>query len=450
MTASRLMVSASGVRGIFGEGLSPETAYLLGLSFGRMLGGGRVAVGTDTRLTRDVLKHAVLAGLCAAGCEGIDLGICPTPAVELAVRDLECSGGVAVTASHNPAEWNALKFFGSGGGLLSPEEAARLFDAWRSGSAAPAAWHEVGRCRQSDRAIPLLVDAALSVAAVESVRKVGFTVAFDPVNGTGALATPLLLEALGCRAVAVNTDVDVPFAHEPEPLGRNLSGLCRLVRESGAAVGFAQDPDADRLALVDETGRYVGEEYTLALCARYALARRKGPLVANLSTSRLADDVAEEAGVPCYRSPIGEANVAKVMREVGAAFGGEGNGGVIDPRVHYVRDSFVGIALVLSYLAESGKRLSELVAELPSYAIVKEKLPLSEGVRESLEDRLRRVFPDARFDLTDGVKATLAGGRGWVHVRASGTEPVLRVIAEAATPEAARELVRRASEALEE
>ena len=292
-----MMVSASGVRGVFGDGIEPPVAYELGLAFGTMIG-GTIVVGTDTRLTRDVIKHAVLAGVLAAGCDGVDLGICPTPSVELALRALECRGGIAVTASHNPAEWNALKFFGADGGLLSPEEAEGLFRLWRSGSARPALWRKVGRCRTSDRAIPLQAEAALSVAAVAAVKKARLTAAVDPVNGTGALATPPLLAALGCKMVAINTDVDVPFAHEPEPLAKNLTELCKLVRGSGAAVGFAQDPDADRLALVDETGRYVGEEYTLALCARYALRGRKGPVVANLSTSRMIDDVAAGPASP--------------------------------------------------------------------------------------------------------------------------------------------------------
>ena len=447
----RLMVSVSGLRGVVGDGLDPPTLVRYVAAYaGRLQRGASrpvVAVGTDTRPSRDMVLRIVAGTLQAAGCDVVDLGICPTPSVQLMMDKLGAAGAVVVTASHNPEEWNACKFYGSSGMLLTREEAERMWAVADSGRFDWVDWRRLGACVSDDGAAAAQIEAALSVADVGAVRKLSPLVVVDCVNGAGSVVTPAFLAELGCRPVLINADVDAGFPHTPEPVPENLGQLCRAVSERGADIGFAQDPDADRLAIVSERGEAIGEEYTLALSALRVLSKRKGTVVANLSTSRMVDDVAERFGCKVARSAVGEANVAQLMRRSGAVIGGEGNGGVMDPAVHLVRDSFVGMAHVLSLMAETGKSVSGLVGEIPAYVMLKKKMEISGDKARAVAAVADALGGSGLVDTQDGVKVTM--GRSWVHVRPSGTEPVVRVMAEAPSREEAEALAARAIAVLE-
>jgi len=425
-----LMISVAGIRGVVGESLTPDIATKFAAAYGTFLDGGKVCLGYDTRRTRDTIRLAAIAGLLGTGCDVIDLGICPTPTVDLMIPYLECKGAVAVTASHNGPEWNALKFFAPTGGLLGREEGERVIKIFEDEKFSWKGWQDVGEYSLSDEAPFVQIEGVLNLVDVEGIRAHNFKVAIDPGNGTGAVVTPSLLEELGCRVYSINSNPYDLFGRGPEPLPENLGGLAKLVGDVGADIGFAQDPDADRLAIVSDEGVPIGEEYTLALCTYYILSKNPGKVVINLSTSRMIEDIAEQFGAEVIRAPVGEANVAGKMREVGAVIGGEGNGGVIYPPLHYVRDSFIGIGLVLSLLAESGLKLSQLIEELPKYVMRKEKYPIEGMDKEGVLEKARNAFAGAdELNFDDGVRACF--GKSWVHVRPSGTEPVLRVVAEA-------------------
>ncbi len=388
-----------------------------------------------------MLRHAILAGLTAAGCEVHDLDVAPTPTVGLTVRALRAAGGVQITASHNPAEWNGLKLFGSDGRVLSAAEGRKVQALFELDAVAPVPWDRIGdvyyrRAEDAHRERVLgLVDAA-------AIRPAGLRAFLDANGGAGGSLGPALLKSLGVETTCRGCVANGAFLHEPEPTEANLRDIGPQVRESGAHIGFALDPDADRLALIDETGRYIGEELTLALAVRFRLSRERGPVVVNMSTSRIVEDVAAQFGCPFYRSAVGEANVADRMLEVGAVFGGEGNGGVIDPRVGLVRDPFIGMGLILNLMAETGKKLSELVAELPTYHIVKDKYTVSRERLPDLFAALEKRWPEAKADRQDGLRLDWADR--WLHVRPSNTEPIVRVIAEAPRSEEATELCRAA------
>lgn len=443
-----LMISISGVRGIIGESLTPELVMRMGEAFGTCVGGpeGRegpatVVVGRDTRVSGEMVKHSVLAGLLSTGCAIVDLGVVTTPTAAIMIEELGADGGVVVSASHNPIEWNALKFFGSDGGYLDAEGGRQLLDLYYQGEFRRARWHQIREVRADERAGGIHLAKVLGIIDVEAVRAKRFRVALDSCNGAGVEITTKLLEELGCELKRIHCTPDGLFPHDPEPKFVNLQDLCKLAAESDVDVAFAQDPDADRLAVLDETGRFTGEEYTLALAADYVLACGDGDggdrkVVVNTSTSRATEEVAARHGATCERVPVGEVNVAVRMREIGAVIGGEGNGGVIDPRVHYGRDSLVGIALILEHMARSGRKLSELVAGLPRYCIEKTKVELPRAEITRVLARLAaEAGPDlesgrARADILDGLR--LDWDDHWVHVRPSNTEPVVRIIAEAA------------------
>ena len=440
-----LIRSVSGVRGLVGSDVTAETAGVYGRAFGALCC-GRVAVGYDSRRGGDDLKDAVLGGLRQRGVEGLDLGVVPTPTVGVAVRELGLSGGVVVTASHNPEEYNGFKFFSSRGIFLTGDEVARVFDL-ADGCVGPAAAGPAAE--RWDGAAALHAELVARSPLVDGASVAGRTprVVVDCVNAAGSLVLPRLLRALGCEVVEIHCDAGRPFPRGAEPVQANLGALAARVVAERADAGLACDPDADRLALVDEQGRAVGEEYTLAIAADTVLRRVKGPVVANVSTSLMIEDVARSHGVPVHRTPVGEINVVARMLEVSAVVGGEGNGGVILPSVHPGRDAATAAALVVTALSASGgARLSELVSRFPSYAMVKRKVAASVASRAGLLDATLRAFPDGTLDDTDGAKMCWPGR--WVHIRMSGTEPVVRLIAEARRPEDAEDLVRRATEAV--
>jgi len=439
---SDLIVSVSGIRGIVGESLTPEAACRFAAALGTHLKGGRVIVSRDGRPSGEMLKHAVLSGLFAAGCHADDIGICPTPTVGIAVRRLGAAGAIQITASHNPAPWNGLKLFGSDGAVLSAAVGKQVQTIYETGQFTRVKWDHVGTLRippdvQEDHA--RLVLDHVSVASVAAMR---FRVFLDANGGSGGPLGIRLLSELGCEIVQHNCDPNGEFVHEPEPTPANLVDVAPWVKQTGSALGFVLDPDADRLALIDENGECVSEELTLALAVRYRLKETKGPVVVNMSTSRVIQDLAIAAGCSFSRSAVGEANVVQQMRNVSAVIGGEGNGGVIDPRIGWVRDPYIGMALILSALADEGKLLSELLATLPKYAMLKTKFAVNPERLKSVLSDLPGRFPNATANTLDGVR--LDGPDWWLHVRPSNTEPVVRVIAEAPTMEQAQDLCDKA------
>lgn len=444
---SRLMVSVSGVRGRVGDGLTPEVIARFAAAFGayalRRGPGKTVVIGRDSRVSGPMFVRAATAALQSVGADVVDVGVAPTPSVQLAVEELGAAGGLAVTASHNPIEWNALKFIGPSGMFLDAGEGAEM-RAFLEGDDVPrATWRDLGQWREDAGAVERHLARILAIPFldVEAIRAKRFHVALDCVRGAGGTIFPRLLEALGCTVEAINLETDGLFPREPEPVAENLKELEALVRSSGAVVGLATDPDVDRLSLVSERGAAIGEDYTLALAASLVLRHRPGAVVTNLSTSRLLDDVAERAGTTLLRAPVGEINVARRMQAEGATIGGEGNGGVILPDVHLTRDAPVAAALVLQLLAETGRPLSELAAEIGRYEIVKEKLPRPSQPLDAVYDALAARFPDAEADRQDGLRLSWPARKSWAHLRPSGTEPIVRIICEAPTRDEAVGLV---------
>ncbi len=448
-----LMVSVSGFRGRVGEALTPELVTRIAASFGTFLRRsgetGSVYVGRDSRTSGPQFERAVVAGLLSVGQDVVELGIVPTPTFMLAVEEGGGAGGICVTASHNPAEWNALKFASGNGMFLAPDR-MRAFLASLDEEPEWAAWDAVGVSATDEGAVRRHLDRILDLdfVDIEAIRARGLHVALDCVRGAGGTIMLALLDALGCEVSGIGLEMDGRFPREPEPTAENLQDLAELVTRSGADIGFAVDPDADRLSLVDEKGRPLGEDLTLALASAVVLRRRAGVVVTNLSTSRVVDDVAEAWDSSVLRSPVGEANVAERMQLEGAVIGGEGNGGVILPALHLTRDAPVGAALLLQLLADEGSTLSEIVSRWPVYSIVKEKVSFA---REALEGAYAALEEDLGSDETpdrvDGLRLVW-NDPCWLHVRPSGTEPVVRVIAEARNEKSARELVERAKEVL--
>ncbi len=435
--AESLIISVSGMRGVVGENLTPVIAAEYGCAFGSFLrenvdtGGGRftVCIGRDSRVSGPMLVSAVTAGLCAVGVDVVDLGLVTTPSVGIMLRELGCEGGVVITASHNPAPYNGIKLLLSNGMAPPPGTADQIRRAFLDKHFRLVDSIRCGRVidnRETDR-----VHIRKVLAIVDPGRIAGrrYKVVLDSVNGAGAPITKKLLAELGCEVIAMNDEPTGLFAHEPEPTVANLTGLCRRVRDEGADVGLAQDPDADRLAVVDEKGVYIGEEYTLALAAKYMFSKGDGTAAANLSTSRMIDDVAGQAGGRVIRTPVGEANVANAMLEHGCLIGGEGNGGVIDLRVGPIRDSLVAGALVLQLMAETGRTISQLVQEIGGYAMHKDKFAADSRQAARIMDLAAERFPEATLNTSDGLRLDLPDG--WLHLRTSNTEPVMRVIVEA-------------------
>jgi phosphomannomutase len=454
-----LMMTVSGIRGIVGRTMTPTLAEDLGAAFGSHLGGGTVVIGRDSRPSGPELHEAVTRGLTATGCSVVDLGVVSTPGVAVMVRHLQAAGGVVVTASHNPSAWNGIKFLVSPGIAPPADRAERILDRYKNKSFTLVDAGNAGQVSRDDSTHEQHVGRVVDVLDAAAIRKRGFKVVLDSVNGAGGLGGRLLLERLGCQVIHINAEPTGRFAHPPEPIEENLTGLCDVVRQHGADLGFAQDPDADRLAIVDDRGMYLGEEYTLALAAKFTFAKRPGPAAVNLSTSRMIDDLAALAGgVVVHRTPVGEAHVARAVNEEECVIGGEGNGGVIDPRVTLVRDSFVAMGLVLNLLAEEARPCSAVVEEMPSYVMLKRKLDLDRPQTAAWLTRVRGIAGHGRIDDSDGLRIDWPAGcspppegKGhpcWVHVRPSNTEPIARIIAEARDAPTAEALVKRVTELL--
>lgn len=436
-----LKIGISGVRGVVGETFTPELAVGFAQAFATYLDSGRVLVCRDTRPSGPMVLAAVLAGLLAAGCEAVDLGVCPTPSLQLAVRRLGAAGGVSITAGHNPEPWNALKFVRGDGLYLNATQADELLDIFHQAEFAKADWRGIkSKVEEADAVTPHL-EALAAAFDVRAVRARRLKVAVDCCNSSCSLLSPRWLELLGCEVLAVNDDPTAPFPHAPEPRRQAMAQLRALVLAGHADVGFAHDADGERLGIVTEAGEILSEEATLPLAAEIQLGREAGAVVTNVSTSGAVDRVAAKYGARVIRTPVGQAFVSEAMAESRAVIGGEGSGGVVVPRVQLTHDSAAAVGLVLEHLALKGARVSELAAALPRLAMLKHDVAVEPNRIHSLVQRLYEELEreGVEYDQTDGVKVEWPDG--WAHVRVSNTESLVRVIAEAETAPRAQELL---------
>lgn len=441
-----LKESISGVRGIVGDGLTPEVIIQYCAAFAELLPKGAVVVARDSRPSGTAISQFVCSALRLAGRDVLDIGIQSTPTAEIITETSTAAGGIIITASHNPIEWNALKFLKSDGTFLNAEEFEKLLELKNNmpkGNFEWATHDEIGKYKRLYKQQSLHIDAILKLEwlDIEVIRKARFRVVLDSNGGTGAIALLPLLEKLECEVIPLGCAPNGNFKHNPEPRPENLFELCELVRANSADIGLATDPDADRLALVDENGIAIGEEYTLAIGAAEVSEFLGGPVVVNLSTSAMVESLGEQV----LRTPVGEINVSKKMLEIGAPVGGEGNGGLIVPACHPGRDGILAAAVILHRLARTGKKLSELASEFPELAMIKEKSSIFVDY-VTVETRLNDGFRNPPMDTSDGVRITTT--EGWLHVRASNTEPIMRFIAESNSEEEARNLIEKAKKLL--
>lgn len=435
-----LMISISGIRGVFGEGLTPENLVKFTAAYGTWLNGGTVVLGRDSRVTGKLCEDIVAATLASVGCDVIKVGIVPTPTVAMGVLKYDAAGGIIISASHNPAEWNALKLLNNTSEFMDAEQAAEMAAIAESGDFSYHAYDKIGVIREIEGLADHHIDKILDLAFIdtEAIAAAEFSVALDAVNGAGSLVVPRLLEKLGVKTIhKIHCEPNGIFPHNPEPLPENLTEITELVKKAGADLGLVTDPDADRLALVDNNGRLFGEEYTQAAVFDFVLSKNPGPVATNLSSSRVNDDIAKKYGQVCHRSAVGEINVVKKMQETGAVAGGEGSGGVILPGLHYGRDALVGIAVILQLLAEKKISSSEYRASLPDYFMSKSKIQLDELGKDADEVLafVSRHYASLNPNLEDGVKIDFEDG--WVHLRKSNTEPIIRIYSEGKSPEEA-------------
>ena len=443
-----LKETISGFRGTFGgrpgDNLTPVEIQRYAVTYAKWLkkrhDNPGIVVGRDGRITGKIVSELAINTLLAMGVNVVDLGISTTPTTELAVPHHGAQGGIIFTASHNPKEWNAFKFLNDQGEFLSPEHVQALIDGFHDTDVQFATVDTIGIRTIVTDELEYHVKRVLEDELVDpkAVRQARLKIAVDAINSSGALIIPRLLEAMGCEVVLINGDVSGRFNHNPEPLAKNLTQLMETVVQTRSHLGIAVDPDVDRLAFVTEQGTYFGEEYTLAAIADYVLSRHKGTVVSNLSSSAVLDDVAAKHGVERYETPVGEVHVVAGMKEVGAVIGGEGNGGVIYPPLHYGRDAIIGIALFLSYMAKSERRASAIRSALPDYHISKNKVSIPKDKIPDVLDRLKHKYKDYPQNTQDGLKIYL--DMGWAHIRASNTEPVVRVISESSTPTMAHQI----------
>ena len=481
-----LMLSISGCRGVVGTSLTPEVATRFAGAVGRYVvaaqasgagkkakagkkagknaqagAGGRplVVVGRDGRAGGEMIKHAAVAGLLGAGCDVLDVGVAMTPTVGVLADEIGAAG-LVLTASHNPQQWNGIKPIvkltapGAWGSCASaPDKGAAdaIIKAFGStGSAGCNPWNELGTVTEAPELVGFhgvkLTELLKDLKLKKKIEKAKFRAVVDSVNASGVGLSAMMMDVLGVKLTHLGNEASGLFPHTPEPTRENLADLCKQIRKNKAHVGLAQDPDADRLAVIDENGRYIGEEYTLVLCAmaliELGLINKGDKLVVNLSTSRMLEDVANSAGAHVVRSAVGEANVVAAMKHLNSPFGGEGNGGVIWPAMTFIRDSLSGMALVLGLMALREQPLSEIVDEIPTYAIVKRKVDLaSKDAAKPGLDRLAKHFASHEVDRQDGVRIAIESQRAWLHVRASNTEPIMRLIAEAPDARTAEKLL---------
>jgi len=439
------MVSISGVRGIVAESLTPEIIQKYALAFGTFINNSPLIVGRDSRTSGTTISNILKGCLQATGCEVIDIGIVPTPTVQMEIIHHKAAGGIAVTASHNPSEWNGLKFMDGNGRFLSPDKAEQVYQLADRRDFKYTDWKKIGNEIQDSGANERHIKAVLDLPFIDvpSLKNRNFSVAVDCVNGAGGLIIPQLLKKLGCTVIPINDEPNGIFAHTPEPLPENLGQLKKLVKESKTNIGFAVDPDVDRCAIVDNKGQPIGEEYTLALAVKFYLSKKLGTVVVNMSTSRASEDIAKYYNCPFVRSKVGEINVVEEMIAQDAIIGGEGNGGVILPELHLGRDAPIAVAIALQSLLEFGGSVSDLVQSLPRYSMVKDKINIEGKNPDIIVNKLIDQYSNKKVNLLDGLK--IDEEDYWVHLRKSNTEPIIRIIAEAKTAKEARSIVQEYS-----
>lgn len=442
-----LMVSVSGIRGIVGEDLAPPVIQNYVLAFIHVLGKarGRIVVGRDTRKSGEFIEKIIEGTILALGYDVINVGIAPTPTILHTVRKLQCNGGIAISASHNPSKWNALKFC-DGHGLFLKEQTIRLIEKkvnkfgtdwikWKK-------YSNLGSYIQK-KSTQMHINEVMKYIDCKKIREKRFKVAIDPGGGACLTIDRTFLEKLNCTVYGINENSFLDFPRGPEPTPHNLMDLCNLVKEKGADVGFAQDPDGDRLSLVSEKGVAIGEEYTLVLAGEAFLRKKRTDIVCNLSTSMMVDDLASRFGVRVERTKIGEINVTTRLLEKSMLFGGEGNGGVIVPEINPCRDSIVGMALILELMANSKRGISWIVKDIPAYSMKKEQASFKEQNREELYERIlkrtKENFSNYEIDTLDGIK--IYNKKEWLHMRLSNTEPIIRIIAETSSEEKTNKLI---------
>lgn len=420
-----LIFSISGLRGVVTKELTPAIIFRYARDFGTYLKPGKVIMGRDARQSGTIFRKAAIEGLNASGCKVVDLGIVPTPTVLFMVKKMKACGGVVITASHNPIQWNALKFVSSRGKFLNQKEFSTFLKQITQEKSVTSQEKKVDKVNILSNSIDDHIDAIIKTLHITAKKlKIGV----DAVNGAGSIALPKLLERTGCTVYRLNCALSPIFPRRPEPTSENISALCKLVKENNLDLGFAVDPDADRLSIVDEKGRAIGEENTLVLATDYILRSTKGNVVTNLSTTALMEYVTQKYNCALFRTKVGEAHVVTKMESVDAVVGGEGNGGIIYPRINFTRDALVGAAIILKLLIEEEKRMSEILATYPPYYIVKKKIRLSKEQFEKKEKKILATF-QGKHNFTDGLRIT--GKEYWLHIRPSQTEPLIRIIGEA-------------------
>ena len=436
-----LKIGITGVRGIVGETFTPELAVEFAESFGTYLDSGRILVCRDTRPSGAMIRSAVLAGLLAAGCEVVDLGVCPTPSMQLAVKWLNADGGIAITAGHNPWQWNALKFVRADGLYLNHTQGEELLDIFHQGEFAKASWDTIKQVVQTADPIPEHIKVLQQNFAVDAIKDKKLTVAVDCCNGACSFLSPRWLATLGCEVLALNDNPNAPFPHAPEPKPETMAQLCAVVKAGHAAIGFAHDADGERLGIVTDLGEPLSEEMTLAIAAEIRLRKKSGVVVTNVSTSGAIDMIAARHGGSVVRTPVGQAYISEGLIEHNGVLGGEGSGGITVPEVHLTHDSAAAIGLILEHLAQTGERISELVSQLPQLTTLKRNIVVEPHRLYSVMQEFRGAMEQEglEVDSTDGIKVRLSSG--WVHVRASNTESMIRIIVEAAEKSAAQELL---------
>jgi phosphomannomutase len=441
-----LIKSVSGIRGIVGDGLDPAVVLNFAAKFGEFTsnltkGENIILIARDSRKSGIALKNAAISGLLGVGIEVVDIDLAPTPTLLYNVKKLNASGGIVITASHNPSRWNALKLVGPGGEFLDKEEAEKFFSLEKNG----VSWKpskDYGKLETNKKAVKQHIEGVLSASGIDPdlIKSKKFKVVVDCVNGGASEAFPEFLRALGIETQAVFCDGSGDFKRIPEPRSENLTVLAETVKEFGADIGFATDPDGDRISIVSDEGIPIGEEYTVTMAAQAVLSKNKGPVVVNLSTTKSVEDIANRAGVPFYRAPVGEANVVKMMKDKKSIIGGEGNGGVINPEIQYTRDGIGAMALILQYLAEEKVSVSHIINSLPRYEMIKVAIKMENDEKsKNFLEKIKDSNKDKDVNLSDGIR--ISEENSWVHIRKSGTENILRIIAEAPTKDRAQELI---------
>ncbi|HEY8187869.1 MAG TPA: phosphoglucosamine mutase [Pyrinomonadaceae bacterium] len=436
-----LKIGITGVRGIVGETFKPEVAVEFSQAFGTYLDGGRILVGRDTRASGPMVRAAVIAGLLAAGCEVIDLGVCPTPSLQLAVTWLKAEGGIAITAGHNPSQWNALKFVRSDGLYLNPTQAEELLDIFHQGEFAKATWDQIESTIEQQDPIEHHIELLKRVFDAELIKTRRLKVAVDCCNGACSRLIPRWLQEIGCEVLAINDDPSANFPHAPEPKPETMAQLSAVVKAGHADIGFAHDADGERLGIVTESGQALSEELTFALATRIRLEQKAGTVVTNVSTTRAIERIAAAYDASVVRTQVGQTYISEGIVEVNGVLGGEGSGGVTVPEVHSTHDSAAAVGLILEGLARNGKPISKLVQDLPHLTMLKHNLPVEPNRLYSVLQNFRMGIEsdDLNYDLTDGIRVELP--KGWIHVRASNTESMIRVIVEAEEARSAQNLL---------